>query len=73
MQIQGLGRVLRKTKSGNMAYIVDFTDSQDVVLRKHSRMRMERYRDVIGIPNDRIYYDIGVYEFESIFGKYESK
>lgn len=71
MQIQGLGRVLRKTKTGNMAYIVDFTDLQDVVLRKHSKMRMERYRDIIGIPNDRIYYNIGIDEFDMIIDKYE--
>ena len=71
MQIQGLGRVLRKTKSGNMAYIVDFTDLQDVVLRKHSRMRMERYRDIIGIPNERIYYNVEIDEFDMIIDKYE--
>lgn len=71
MQIQGLGRVLRKTKSGNMAYIVDFTDLQDVVLRKHSKLRMERYRNIIGIPDDRIYYNIDIDQMDMIIDKYE--
>lgn len=71
LQIQGLGRVLRKTKSGKYAYIVDFTDSGDIILSKHSRIRMERYRSIINIPEDRIFFSISIRDFQKIFDKLE--
>lgn len=71
LQVQGIGRVLRKTKSGKYAYIVDFTDDKDIVLSKHSRMRMDRYREVIGVPDDHIFYDINISDFKNIFDSLE--
>lgn len=71
LQIQGLGRVLRKTKTGKYAYIVDFTDENDVILSKHSRIRMERYRDIINIPEDHIFYNISIENFRKIFDHLE--
>lgn len=71
IQIQCAGRVLRKSKNGKYAYIVDFTDSTDVVLSKHSRNRLARYKEIIGIPEDRIYYDITIEDLQSIFEKHE--
>lgn len=71
LQIQGIGRVLRKTKTGKYAYIVDFTDSNDVVLSKHSKLRLERYKDIINIPEDHIFYDISVSDFRKIFNHLE--
>lgn len=72
LQLQGVGRVLRKTKSGNKAYIVDFTDSEDVVLSAQCRKRMERYQNIIGIEEDDIYYDMNTEDLEFIFNKYEN-
>lgn len=71
LQIQGIGRVLRKTKTGKYAYIVDFTDSNDLVLSKHSKLRLERYRDIMNIPEDHIFYDISVSDFGKIFDHLE--
>jgi len=71
LQIQGLGRVLRLTKTGKMAWIVDFTDSADVVLSNHNRLRMKRYRELINIPEDKIFYNIEVKEIENIFNNFE--
>lgn len=71
LQIQGLGRVLRKSKTGRYAYIVDFTDSNDVVLSKHSEIRMERYRDIINIPNERVFYSILPRDLNNIFNEME--
>ena len=66
-QVQGIGRALRKTKSGKYAYIVDFTDTEDAILSRHSRMRMNRYVDIIGVPNEHIYKGISVDNLEEIF------
>lgn len=71
LQIQGLGRVLRKTKTGIYAYIVDFTDDNDLVLSKHSRMRMKRYKELIGIPDEHIFYGISVSDIPEIFNSLE--
>lgn len=72
LQLQGVGRVLRKTKSGNKAYIVDFTDSEDVVLSAQSNKRMQRYKDIIGINDYDIFYDMNIKDLEFIFNKYEN-
>lgn len=72
LQLQGVGRVLRKTKSGNKAYIIDFTDSEDVVLSAQSKRRMNRYENIIGIGEDDIFYDMNIEDLEFIFNKYEN-
>lgn len=53
--IQAIGRALRRTKSGVFAYIIDFTDSESPVLRKHSIKRVNMCRTVIGIPEHQIF------------------
>lgn len=70
-QVQGIGRALRKTKSGKYAYIVDFTDTEDAILSRHSRMRMNRYVDIIGVPKEHIYKNISVGNLEEIFNSLE--
>ena len=72
LQLQGVGRVLRKTKSGNKAYIVDFTDSEDIVLSSQCNKRMKRYEDIIGIKKEDIYYDIDIDTLDYIFNIYEN-
>lgn len=72
LQIQGLGRVLRVTKSGKYAWIIDFNDTEDIVLSKHSRLRMERYRDIINIPESHIFYNISINDLPEVFNKLEN-
>ena len=71
LQVQGVGRVLRKTKTGKYAYLVDFTDDDDLILSKHSKLRLQRYKEIIGIPDDRIYDDLQIDALEDIFNKCE--
>lgn len=67
LQVQGLGRALRKTKTGKYAYVIDFTDDNDLVLSKHSKTRLKRYRDIIGIPKDNIYDCVDESKVDAIF------
>lgn len=53
--IQGVGRSLRKSKTGKYAYIFDFDDYQNGILKMHSELRMNMYREIIGIDNSYIY------------------
>lgn len=55
LQVQGVGRALRKSKTGKYAYIVDFTDDKDRFLSKQSNLRRERYTSIIGIPDSDVY------------------
>ena len=73
LQIQGIGRVLRKTKNGNKAWIIDFTDDEDVVLSSQLRRRMYRYKNIIGIKESDIYTDVNILDLDYIFNKYENK
>lgn len=66
LQVQGIGRALRKSKTGKFAYIVDFTDDEDRILAYQSKVRFKRYKDIFGIPNDNIYNGIQDYEIEKI-------
>lgn len=72
LQVQGIGRALRKSKTGKYAYIVDFTDSEDIVLSKHSKTRLKRYRDTIGIPDENIYDNISVKDLNKILADREN-
>ena len=72
LQIQGLGRALRKSKTGKYAYVVDFTDSGDNFLRNHSITRLKRYIQTIGIPSENIFDQIKVSQIQSIFDKLET-
>lgn len=71
LQLQGVGRVLRKTKTGNRAYIIDFNDKKDAVLSAQSRKRMKRYQEIIGIDEKDIYEDMQIENLENIFNIYE--
>lgn len=71
IQIQGIGRALRLTKNGKYAYIVDFTDDEDVVLSKHSNQRYKRYKEIIGIPENQIFNNVSIYDIEEIFERLE--
>lgn len=53
--IQAVGRTLRITKTGKYAYIVDFTDTGDGILRNHSRLREGTYKTDIGLGDSSIY------------------
>lgn len=55
LQVQGVGRALRKSKTGKYAYIVDFTDREDTFLNTQSKLRRERYTSIIGIPDSDVY------------------
>ena len=65
--IQRIGRVLRKSKTGKYAYVVDFTDQGSRVLAKHSRERLSLYKDLIGVPENNIYKKINITEIEKTF------
>ena len=65
--IQGIGRVLRKGKTGKYAYIIDFTDHVDKVLRKHSLRRRDMYASLIGVSEDHIFDGI---KSQEILDKY---
>lgn len=71
LQVQGLGRALRKSKTGKYAYVVDFTDYTDNVLSYQSSIRFKRYKDIFGIPNENIYDNIPVYEITKILSDRE--
>lgn len=53
--IQGIGRAIRRSKTGKYAYIIDFTDHFDKVLSKHSRSRRDMCTSIIGVDPANIY------------------
>ena len=53
--IQGIGRSLRKTKTGKYAHIVDFTDSDNPVLNYHSNHRLDLFRRLVSNKEDNIF------------------
>jgi len=55
--IQRLGRVLRKTKKGRYAYIIDFADKGNGILSRHATYRLNLYKNLIEVPSDLIYLD----------------
>ena len=71
LQVQGIGRALRKTKTGNYAYIVDFTDTEDRILSYHSKLRMNRYKEIIGISDKDTYDKISVFDINTILASRE--
>lgn len=69
--IQGIGRALRITKTGKYAYIVDFTDSDNIILSKHSRARFNRYKDLMKIPDNMMFLDMHISDLEKTFKSLE--
>lgn len=55
IQIQSCGRVLRLTKNGNMAYIVDFSDEADPILNYQFKKRIPTYVNTIGVKKENIF------------------
>lgn len=68
--IQRVGRVLRKTKNGKYAYIIDFSDDGLQVLKRQSEYRLELYKDLIDIDPRYIFTSIDMnrlsYEFSNL-------
>ena len=76
IQIQSCGRVLRLTKNGNMAYIVDFSDECDPILNYQFKTRISTYINTIGIKPENIFVinrDKIDDELSIIFNKYENE
>ena len=71
IQVQGIGRALRKTKTGKYAYIVDFLDNNDVILKSHSKKRLQRYRENTNISSDRTYLGIQPKDIPGIISRLE--
>lgn len=65
--IQSIGRVLRKTKTGRYAYILDFTDHEDKILRRQSLSRRELYLDLIGVDSNLIFDKLTPIMIETYF------
>ena len=58
--IQRVGRVLRKSKNGKYAYVVDSADKGSKVLQRHARERMKIYKDTIGIEDNQLLADVSL-------------
>ena len=69
--IQGTGRGLRSTKTGNYAYIVDFTDHGNDTLRRHSIKRTTVCRTVIGVKECDIYGDLDLAKLKYLITQLE--
>ena len=72
IQIQSCGRVLRLTKTGNRAYIIDFNDFKDPVLNYQFKLRLKRYKELIGVNSSDIYFCMSRDKLEEVFNKYET-
>lgn len=69
--VQGIGRVLRKTKNTKYAYIIDFTDHENGILGNHSFQRLQICRTVIGVPDTQIYNNLSFQEFKFLIASLE--
>lgn len=69
--IQRVGRVLRKSKTGKYAYVIDFNDRGSRVLSRQSGQRLTQYKKDIGVPKENIFDGIQVSEVESKFKELE--
>lgn len=69
--IQGIGRAIRRSKTGKYAYILDFTDHFDKVLSKHSKSRREMCTSIIGVDPSNIYDSVTFETFKQKFYELE--
>lgn len=69
--IQGIGRAIRKSKTGRCSYIIDFTDSCNGILRYHSNLRRNICKDMIGVESESIFDGVSLSEFKYIFNSLE--
>ena len=67
--IQGVGRGLRRSKTGRFAHIFDFTDHKSGVLNHHSSLRRSFFESYI---SSKIYDNITFPQFKQIFSTIES-
>lgn len=56
--VQRIGRILRLSKSGKYAYVVDFTDEGNPILVKHRNERLRIYKDELGMDESQIYSNV---------------
>lgn len=71
IQVQSCGRALRTSKTGKMAYIVDFNDYRDPILNWQFKSRLKRYQNTIGIEDKDIHYCISDEKLEEVFKYYK--
>lgn len=67
LQVQGVGRGLRASKTGKYAWIIDFNDINDIVLNRQYLDRLDRYMSLMGITKDRLFVGKSISEFRQIF------
>lgn len=72
LQIQGIGRALRKTKTGKYAWLVDFNDLDDVVLHSQFKKRFQRYKELIGVKEDKILDGVDIQDMRNAFYDFEN-
>lgn len=69
--VQGIGRAIRRSKTGKNAYIIDFTDHFDKVLSKHSKLRRDMCTSIVGVDPSNIYDSCTFETFKQIFYQLE--
>lgn len=69
--IQGIGRAIRRSKTGKYAYIIDFTDHFDKVLSKHSKSRRDMCTSIIGVDPSNIFDSCTFESFKQKFYELE--
>lgn len=69
--IQRLGRVLRKSKTGKYAYLIDFTDEGSHVLMRHSHERRQLYLETINISQELVFDSVSLEEMQIKFKEFE--
>lgn len=65
--IQGIGRALRITKTGNYAHIIDFTDLCSGVLSYQSSLRLSMYERLVNNNKSDIYDNLSFGQFKEVF------
>lgn len=68
---QGIGRVLRKTKNGKFAYVIDFTDYKNIVLSKQFKIRAKMYKEIMNVPDKLFYKNVKLKDLPIIFKELE--
>lgn len=70
--IQGVGRSLRKSKTGKYAYIIDFTDHLCSVLKYHSDLRLSLYVNTIGVDQSNVFDYCTITSFKETLRRLEN-
>jgi len=64
--IQGIGRAMRASKSGNYAYIIDFSDDGNIPLRVQSEKRLDVIQSMIGVKKEDTFMGISISDMKNI-------